>query len=322
MKSDEQRAYDHYRWADRYNRNKEPKKAAAHLLRAMQLRRGARFGASDSDFTGGLVLLETIEVGKSNSPVFHATLDGVPAVCKVMRKSELDKLNEAKGPGVVRVMHVSNDSAAAKGPGAAYLQSIGGIPPGSAIVVMEKLNDVQFHPRYNASGTTIDTEYALEERVRTGVKYEASAPDRRMIGHLSELLDAIVALNSRGLMWCDAKQENAGIDTDGHLRIYDFGTFTSRIDDKNRYIDILSYGKLLYNALVGVFAFSPGRHCRPTRSPLSKAQLVSTVDLLTGASSGVSSALRACFSLDESSSSDSIARVVRLLYTALQELQA
>jgi hypothetical protein len=29
MKSDEQRAYAHYRWADRYNRYNQPKKAAA-----------------------------------------------------------------------------------------------------------------------------------------------------------------------------------------------------------------------------------------------------------------------------------------------------
>ncbi len=106
------------------------------------------------------------------------------------------------------------------------------------------------------------------------------------------------------------------------MRIFDFGTFTRPIDDENRYIDILAYGKILYNALVQAYAFAPGRHCRAHRFALNKAQLVSTVDLITGASPGVSSALRECFSLETSSSFDDIARVVRLLHAALLELRA
>jgi serine/threonine protein kinase len=326
MKSDEQRAYDHYRWADRYNRNKEPKKAAAHLLRAMQLHRGARFGA-DPGFNKKLVLLEPIYGGVSHSPVFHATFDGEPAVCKVMGKSELENLNKAQGPGVVRILHVSEDVTAAEGPGSTQLRSMydhtGGMPPGSAIVAMEKLSDVQFHPSHDQGGTrTIDTVYALQECVKDGVKYPARAPDQPRLRYLREFLDAIVALNERGLMWCDVKQENSGIDRELHLRIFDFGTFTRRIADENRYIDILAYGKLLYNAFVGVYAFAPGRHCRAHRFALSKEQLVSTVDLLSGASPGVSHALRACFSLDEDSSRDAVASVVGLLYTALLELRA
>jgi serine/threonine protein kinase len=327
MKPDEQRAYDHYRWADRYNRQKQPKKAAAHLRRAVQLQRDARFGA-DPGFNKKLVLLEPILGGASRSPVFQATVDGESAVCKVMGRSELENLNKAQGPGVVRILHVSEDVSTAEGPGSTELRSMydatGGMPPGSVIVAMEKLGDVQFHPRHDQGGhrDTIDTVYSLEERVKDGVRYPVRSPGQPMLRYLREFLDAIVALNKRGLMWCDVKQENSGIDREFHLRIFDFGTFTRRIADENRYVDILAYGKLLYNALVGLYAFAPGRHCRAHRFALSKEQLVSTVDLISGAPVGVSHALRECFSLDEKSKPDSVVLVVDLLNTALRELGA
>ena len=245
-----------------------------------------------------------------------------------MRKSELDNLNKAQGPGVVRILHVSEDVAAAEGPGSAQLRSMydatGGMPPGSAIVAMEKLSGVQFHPDHTQGRdrSMIDTEYALQERVKDAVKYPARAPEQQRLRYLREFLDAIVALNERGLMWCDVKQENCGIDREDKLRIFDFGTFTRRIADENRYIDILAYGKLLYNALVGIYAFAPGRHCRAHRFALNKGQLVSTVDLLSGASDHMDKALRACFSLDENSEPNDVARVVGLLRAALQELGA
>jgi serine/threonine protein kinase len=183
---------------------------------------------------------------------------------------------------------------------------------------MEKLGDVQLHPHFNTQ-EPIDTEYALE-RARTGAKYRVFTPDKKRLGYLRDFLDAIVALNSRGLMWCDVKQENSGVDGDGRLRIFDFGTFTRPIDDDNRYIDIMAYGKLLYNALVQAYAFAPGRHCRAHRFALNQTQLLSTVDLITGASQPVLKALRKCFSLDSSHSSDDIARVVLLLHAALLDL--
>jgi hypothetical protein len=192
---------------------------------------------------------------------------------------------------------------------------------------MEKLSDVQFHPRNGQGGPcgVIDTEYALQERAKTGVRYPAHAPKQPTLRSLREFLDAIVDLNARGLMWGDVKQENSGSDREGHLRIYDFGSAGS-INEFSRHMDLLAYGKLLYNVLVQFYALVPGSHywsqnVRLGRD-LNKEQLVSTVDLLDGAPARVSDALRACFSLDENSSPDDIAHVVGLLYTALSELQA
>jgi hypothetical protein len=73
MKPDEQRAYDHYRWADRYSRQSEPKKAAAHLRRAVQLHRGTRptrqkFGApfpAKSDWRKVTVKGEVFELNRA-----------------------------------------------------------------------------------------------------------------------------------------------------------------------------------------------------------------------------------------------------------------
>ena len=331
MKPDEQRAYDHFRWADRYNRNKEPKKAAAHLLRAVKLQRGARFGAPDPGSSKKLVLLEPIYGGISQSPVFHATVDGEPAVCKVMSKSELASLKAAQGDRVARILHVSEDFAAAKGEGADDLRSPygpfrGRVPPGRAIVAMEKLSDVQFHPRNGQGGPcgVIDTEYALQERAKTGVRYPAHAPKQPTLRSLREFLDAIVDLNARGLMWGDVKQENSGSDREGHLRIYDFGSAGS-INEFSRHMDLLAYGKLLYNTLVQSYALGPGSHYESrnvTLGRLSEDKLVFTVDLLFGAPRVVSDALRACFSLTDSSTPSAVATVVILLYKALQELGA
>ena len=256
--------------------------------------------------------------------MFHATVDGAPAVCKAMSRNELDNLNAAQGAGVVRILHVTHDLASAKGTD--QLQSNGGLAPTSALVAMEKLRDVQFYPRHDPGDPPIDTDLALRRALQSaatgGPKFRMTAPDKKRLGYLRDFLDAIVALNARGLMWCDVKQENCGVDGEGRVRIFDFGTFTRPIDDENRYIDILAYGKILFNTLVQAPAFVPGRHCTVHRFALNKAQLVSTVDLITGASPGVDSALRECFSIESSSSFDDIARVVRLLHAALLELEA
>jgi serine/threonine protein kinase len=275
-----------------------------------------QFGGANTE----LELLEPIYSGVSGSPVFHATVNGALAVCKVMGESELDNLNVAQGAGVVRILHVTQDLTSVKGTGAAQLQSDGDFHPGSAIVAMEKLENVQLHPNFNTQNP-IDTEYPLERAIKTDTKYRMITPDKKRLGYLRDFIDAIVALNSKGLMWCDVKQENSGVDSDGRLRIFDFGIYTRPIDDNNRYIDIVAYGKLLYNALVQFYAFAPGRHCTPHRFALNQTQLISTVDLITGAPLGVLEALRKCFSLDSSSSSDDIARVVLLLRAALLELE-
>jgi serine/threonine protein kinase len=275
-----------------------------------------QFGGANAE----LELLEPIYSGASGSPVFHATVNGALAVCKVMEKSELDNLNVAQGAGVVRILYIARDLTSVKGTGAAQLQSRDDFPPGSAIVAMEKLENVQLHPDFNTKVPIIDTQYGLMLAIKTDTKYRMITPDKKRLGYLRDFIDAIVALNSKGLMWCDVKQENSGVDSDGHLRIFDFGIYTRPIDDNNRYIDIVAYGKLLYNALVQFYVFAPGRHCRKQRGALDQTQLISTVDLITGAPPGVLEALRKCFSLDSSSSSDNIERVVLLLLAALLEL--
>jgi hypothetical protein len=290
----------------------------------MQLHhRGARFGL-DSGSKKKLVLLERIQEG-SRSPVFHASVDDEPAVCKLMRKNELETLRAAQGAGVVRLIYITDDLAAAKGPGAAQLQAAyaiyGGMLPASSLVAMEKLGVAQFHPRLHVDSPPIDTEPGLDRHVQAGATYRVINPGHLRLRYLHELLDVIVALNSKGIVHWDVKQENLGVDHEGHLRIYDFG-FARRIDNESRYKDILAYGKLLYNTLVRFYAFAPGRHYESYSNPLSKAQLQSTVTFLTGASSAVLSAMRECFSLDKSSSSDDVARIVRLLYAALRELHA
>lgn len=332
MKSDEQRAYAHYRWADRYNRNKEPKKAAAHIRRAVQLQRGARFGAPEEK----PVLLKRIYIGVYNnsgrSAVYDATFTDRPAVCKVMHDTELRGLMEAAAHGVpvARVLYSSKDFNVPTAQGVEGLLSPYGpfhgmVPSNRAIVAMEKLSDVQLHPDPGDLGTIINTEEALRARLNATPRqmYPVRGLDKPKL--LSELLDAIVNLNQNGLMWLRVDQRNTGVDTEGRLRIFDFGS-AQPVSGVNRHEDILAYGKLLYNALIRFYALDHGSHYLSRNAilgrDLNKGQLVSTVDLLSGASARMSEALRACFSLDENSEPDAIARVVGLLRTALRELGA
>jgi hypothetical protein len=328
------RAKAHLQWADRYNRYGDTQKAAAHFGRALEYDRrsgrGQEFGVVEEGESAmhhtlvsdapvkELVLLESIYGGASRAAVFHATVDNVPSVCKVMHAGELKYAMAAQGPGVVRVMYVCENFGAAKGVGASVLRQMydlnnDGRLPGYALVAMERLSDVQLHPKGNAQSRPIDTAYALKER--NVAKYLASLPDVQTLGYLRELLDAIVHVNASGIIWGDLKQENMGIDADGHLRIYDFGErITESMDDARRYVDILAYGKLLYNVLAREYAFAPGRHSRSHRGELTTAELVSTLDLLSGAPDGVLSALRSCFSLDATSTPNAIASSVSLLY--------
>jgi len=331
MKPDEQRAYDHYRWADRYNRQNEPKKAAAHLRRAVQLHRGTRFGAPM-----GLVLSDRIYNGvyinSNRSAVYNATLDGRHAVCKVMRTNELKILQAAQGDRVVRILDFSEDPtavlAAATGAGAEDLRSKygpfkGTVPSGRAIVAMEKLRYVELHPEPGVPDTIISTDEALQKRLKDGPMYSVHKPHQPTL--LRELLDAIVYLNNEKMvLWRNVDQSNTGVDDEGRLRIYDFG-YAGDIHASNMHMDILAYGKLLYNALVQSYALGPGSHyeSRNVRlGGLSEGKLVLAVSLLSGASEALESALHACFSLIDFGDQGAVASVVSLLYKALQELGA
>lgn len=325
MKPDEQRAYDHYRWADRYSRQNEPKKAAAHLRRAVQLHRGTRFGAPM-----GLVLSDRIL--RNHSAVYNATHDGRRAVCKIMRTNELKILQAAQGDRVVRILDFSEDPtavlAAATGTGAEDLRSKygpfkGTVPSGRAIVAMEKLRYVELHPNPGFPDTIISNDEALQKRLNDGHKYSVHKPHQLAL--LRELLDAIVYLNNeKRVLWRNVDQSNTGVDDEGHLRIFDFGS-AQPVSEVNRHMDILAYGKLLYNVLVQSYALGQGSHYESRNvslGGLSEGKLVLTLDLLTDAPHVVSGALRACFSLTDFSTPSAVATVVILLYKALQELGA
>jgi hypothetical protein len=133
-----------------------------------------------------------------------------------MDATELRVLTEAQGPGVVRVLH---SAPAAKG---------------RVIVVMEKLKPAAFYPRSILSESEPEV-VALSTR-------------RRKL--LLDLLRAVVALNGKGIPWGDLRQENTGVDTEGHLRIFDFAS-SAAYGDHNRAMDIVAFGKLVYNTLAG-----------------------------------------------------------------------
>jgi hypothetical protein len=149
--------------------------------------------------------------------VFDATFRGAPVVAKLMDATEFRVLTEAQGPGVVRVLH----SAPAKG---------------RVIVVMEKLKPAAFYPKS-----------ILSESYRE-LEIVALSTRRRKL--LLELLRAVVALNGKGILWGDLRQENTGVDDEGHLRIFDFGS-SAEYGDHNRAMDIVAFGKLVYNTLAG-----------------------------------------------------------------------
>jgi serine/threonine protein kinase len=130
-----------------------------------------------------------------------------------MDATELRVLTEAQAPGVVRVLH----SAPAKG---------------RVIVVMEKLKH---------SKSILSESYRELEIVALSTR-------RRKL--LLELLRAVVALNGKGILRGDLRQENTGVDAEGHLRIFDFGS-SAEYGDHNRAMDIVAFGKLVYNTLAG-----------------------------------------------------------------------
>jgi serine/threonine protein kinase len=199
-----------------------------------------------------------------------------------MDATEFRVLTEAQGPGVVRVFH----SAPAKG---------------RVIVVMEKLKPAAFYPKS-----------ILSESYRE-LEIVALSTRRRKL--LLELLRAVVALNGKGILWGDLRQENTGVDAEGHLRIFDFGS-SAEYGDHNRAMDIVAFGKLVYNTLAG-------------KNVLETSSITDAERRFTGltslAQSGLASALRECFRLGSQTSESvrtvgtakDVRRVVRSFAEAL-----
>ncbi len=227
--------------------------------------------------------------------VFEATFRGAPAVAKLMDATEFRVLTEAQGPGVVRVLH----SAPAKG---------------RVIVVMEKLKPAAFYPKS-----------ILSESYRE-LEIVALSTRRRKL--LLELLRAVVALNGKGILWGDLRQENTGVDAEGHLRIFDFGS-SAEYGDHNRAMDIVAFGKLVYNTLAG-------KNVLETSSITDAGRRFS---LLASVTPSLTTALRECFRLGSQTvgaveaveaveavrtvgTAKDVGRVVRLFAAALEPPKA
>jgi hypothetical protein len=239
---------------------------------------------------GPLLLIGQLE--GSGDAVFDATFHGAPAVAKLMHPIELGVMTAAQGPGVVRVLHTCAHPMPIR-------------TEGPMLAVMEKLKPARFYPT-RRHDFLIDLTYISEsDTVQT---FDVVALSTRKTQLLLELLRAVVALNDKAILWGDLKEENTGVDAEGHLRIFDFGSARAAgtqygdapvgwpITDANRAMDIVAFGKLVYNTLVGKLAFHPGRHYRAHRQPLDTAGLVSTVSRLSGATP-LAGALRECFRL-------------------------
>ncbi len=219
---------------------------------------------------------------RKGSSVFDATFRGAPAVAKLMDATEFRVLTEAQGPGVVRVLH---SAPAAKG---------------RVIVVMEKLKPAAFYPKS-----------ILSESYR---ELEIVALSTRRKKLLLELLRAVVALNGKGILWGDLRQENTGVDAEGHLRIFDFGS-SAEYGDHNRAMDIVAFGKLVYNTLSGKNVLETGRNYSRTDARRRFAGLTG----LARITPSLTTALHECFRLGSqtSESAEDVHRVVRLFTEAL-----
>jgi len=234
-------------------------------------------------------MTRTAELGpglRKGARVFDATFRGAPAVAKLMDATEFRVLTEAQGPGVARVLH----SAPAKG---------------RVIVVMEKLKPAAFYP-VDPKGLLSESELALSTR-------------RRKL--LLELLRAVVALNGKGILWGDLRQENTGVDAEGHLRIFDFGS-SAEHGDHNRAMDIVAFGKLVYNTLAGKNVLETGSHYSSPHAGRRFSGLTRVTP------SGLTRAVHECFRLGSQTSEaveagkavgtvDDVRRVVRLFTEAL-----
>jgi hypothetical protein len=213
-----------------------------------------------------------------------------------MDATEFRLLTEAQGPGVVRVLH---SAPAAKG---------------RVIVVMEKLKPAAFYPKS-----------ILSESYRE-LEIVALSTRRRKL--LLELLRAVVALNGKGILWGDLRQENTGVDAEGHLRIFDFGS-SAEYGDHNRAMDIVAFGKLVYNTLAG-------KNVLEASGRTDAGRRFSGLAGLAGVTPSLTSALRECFRLGSQTveaveaveavrtvgTAKDVGRVVRLFAAALEPPKA
>ena len=271
-----------------------------------------------------IILFDRIIGGLSDYPVWDGTLSGKPVIYKLMGKYEYNSLMKVQGIGVVRALYETENYKLPSLPIESHKVGI--------LVAMEKLNTITLHP---TNGIPLDTEKNFRNRLTYGplLLYMHSFDSNI----LRKLLNTIVEINNKGILWGDLKQENMGLDKDGKLRIFDF-TESSTIRSmqktpysdsigeyytilSNKHFDILAYGKLLYNIITQNFAFYPGRHYedRHVNTGLIAEEYLQVIDMIQDIDPISKNALQKCFLLNgESENLDNeLSEAIKALYLML-----
>lgn len=179
--------------------------------------------------------------GKIVEILNNNNISGRKVIIKKMHKEEQIILEELQGDGIVKILKYNKEN----------------------YPIMEKLRHVDFYDNKNRPKinditiTFMDVEdNELVKQVKTEINYK----------YFLQLLNTIERINKKGYIWGDLKTNNLGIsDIDGKLYIFDFGE-TKEINDENRYMDLLAFGKFYYNTITNQAFFEPGRYYMPQRS--------------------------------------------------------
>jgi hypothetical protein len=209
----------------RYSATKPEEPGMSGVIEAHRDARGHSKHELDTDHSyvfdrADLVILGPIAGGLSRWPVFAATFNGAHAVAKLMGLREFKTVLDLQCEYVVRVLY-ETDASLHVYPNDAYGSPVKG-EGGDRLVVMEKLDPAGLYPTYSTLGieAPIDTAYLAS---KTDRKFDVVALSSQRRKHLTDLLRAVAHLGDKGVVWGDLKEENMGIDSDGNLRIFDFG---------------------------------------------------------------------------------------------------
>ena len=267
---------------------------------------------SDWETPGNIILFDKILGGASHWPVWNGTLSGKPVIYKLMSKLEYKMLMKVQSIGVVQVLYKTENYKLPE-----KIDKVG------ILVAMEKLDNIKLHPDYN-TGQALDTKYSFMDRLQKGVLLNMHSFDSN---NLRRLLNTIVEINNKGILWADLKQENIGIDKDGHLKIFDFSESRtiskhSKIDGfEDKHFDILAYAKLLYNIISQNFAFHPGRHYRFALD-LTSDQFLQAIDMIQDIDPISKNALQKCFLLNSKSTDNDLSEAIKALYLMLNQAKS
>ena len=267
---------------------------------------------SDWETPGNIILFDKILGGASHWPVWNGTLSGKPVIYKLMSKLEYKMLMKVQSIGVVQVLYKTENYKLPE-----KIDKVG------ILVAMEKLDNIKLHPDYN-TGQALDTKYSFMDRVQKGVLLNMHSFDSN---NLRRLLNTIVEINNKGILWADLKQENIGIDKDGHLKIFDFSESRtisrhSKIEGfEDKHFDILAYGKLLYNIITQNFAFNPGRHYRFALD-LTSDQFLQAIDMIQDIDPISKNALQKCFLLNSESTDNDLSETIKALYLMINQVKS